>query len=633
MNAGFCVTATATSHVPTGYRCYSQYRAVWQRSARKKGHPLEKFRRIARVILVCISWCRFSYQRAEERKDEFLSLAQYHDQPNQTVDGQELLFDLSYFKVKQAERIPQEAKRILQKQPERRTEKELKYLLIMLRTIKSFSEYPIRMQKRMCSVSWYEGYESKRAIVRQGHPPSAFYFILSGTVVITVLEENSHVPRTICFLHRGMEFGELALISRSIRQATVVSKTAVELLCISLEDFEEIFMSGGMKNVNDPDHNKFLRSVPFLRMYPLDKLAQEACVFHFFSRGQVLVRDSSYSDWIYIVKSGSVSVLKKLRRVDRKRKNPEDEKDNVSDKASSSSLTKISSPRQRKKSKTKSLDNLDEKGEVPISTRDLGKTLPGLYNKDDRMGLIDYDTVIQEYEKHNIDEETELEEANDNVLRLPIINQTRTPSAPSSAGSPEAQVQITENEIVKLPEIGPTTKGVYFSQSRKRKKNVEEHVKYKEDNFVLVSGRKTIADDLDNKPVKIHELTEADLYPEFIEVQVLERGQYFGVSSLVFPEQPSLSLVSNGADCILISKKAFMEHCDEKMMRYLRKTEIPYQTDDEMQQKLKEQVGWEFHRNVTYSKTAQKVMNLRSRKKSNRPQYAGQYNFRTGPFA
>ena len=40
-------------------------------------------------------------------------------------------------------------------------------------------------------------------------------------------------------------------------------------------------------------------------------------------------------------------------------------------------------------------------------------------------------------------------------------------------------------------------------------------------------GRKTITDELDNKMIKDFTLTEKDIRPMFVQVQILERGQYF----------------------------------------------------------------------------------------------------------
>lgn len=46
-----------------------------------------------------------------------------------------------------------------------------------------------------------------------------------------------------------------------------------------------------------------------------------------------------------------------------------------------------------------------------------------------------------------------------------------------------------------------------------------------------------------------------------------------GLAPLVFPEQPGLCLVSNGAECVLIQKKLYEQHCPHELRRRL-KTEV-----------------------------------------------------------
>jgi hypothetical protein len=43
--------------------------------------------------------------------------------------------------------------------------------------------------------------------VRQGHPASAFYFILSGSVVVMVTSGELQVAKPMAYLVRGMTFG------------------------------------------------------------------------------------------------------------------------------------------------------------------------------------------------------------------------------------------------------------------------------------------------------------------------------------------------------------------------------------------------------------------------------------------
>lgn len=149
---------------------------------------------------------------------------------------------------------------------------------------------------QICRVGWYEGYGPKRAIIRQGHVPFTFYIILSGTVVVTIKEDNGQTSRTVCFLHPGTSFGELALITRSRRKATIVSKTGVELLCISAEDFEEMFMAGGLKIWEDPITLRLMREVNCLAEFPVHLMKDypEDCMFQYFSRGQVRFSKASF---------------------------------------------------------------------------------------------------------------------------------------------------------------------------------------------------------------------------------------------------------------------------------------------------------------------------------------------------
>ncbi|XP_012943635.2 uncharacterized protein LOC101845272 [Aplysia californica] len=144
-------------------------------------------------------------------------------------------------------------------------------------------------------------------------------------------------------------------------------------------------------------------------------------------------------------------------------------------------------------------------------------------------------------------------------------------------------------------------------------------------------GRKTIAEELDQRGRRDFKFTEVDLDPTVIELQVLEKGQYFGVTPLLFPDQPSLSIVSNGAECLVLSKRLFMQFASEKCLRHLRQTESPYPGDVELSRKLQEVVNWHHGRAVVYRKLESEVRQKQILRKQFLPSYQGQYCFRTGP--
>ncbi|CAG2248711.1 unnamed protein product [Mytilus edulis] len=235
----------------------------WRLKPRQKISLLQKFRLCGRLAIICYRLCKFSYNRVDSNKAAFLSILQESDQmsDNKNIDG--LLFDPNQYKANKQDRVPIEGKRILRVSPQKRTERDLRYLQVCLRNIKAFAEYPKTMQERLCRVGWYETYEPRRAIVRQGHLPHSFYFILSGVIIVTQYDEERGCTKFLVCLGRGMAFGELAVITNSRRQATCSTRTTTELLCISAKDFVEIFMSGGIHGFRNPEQESFMRFVYF----------------------------------------------------------------------------------------------------------------------------------------------------------------------------------------------------------------------------------------------------------------------------------------------------------------------------------------------------------------------------------
>lgn len=147
-------------------------------------------------------------------------------------------------------------------------------------------------------------------------------------------------------------------------------------------------------------------------------------------------------------------------------------------------------------------------------------------------------------------------------------------------------------------------------------------------------GRKTIANELDNKPIRDLTLTEKDIRPMFVQVQVLERGQYFGLTKHVFPEQAgTYSIVSNGAECIMISKKFFFEKANEACLHNLREVETLLPPEEELQENLQDYVDWTAYRAKVYDRLVKNKIDRTGRRRQFPTQFSGQYCFRTGHVA
>ncbi|XP_013414119.1 cyclic nucleotide-binding domain-containing protein 2 [Lingula anatina] len=211
---------------------------------------MKKFRRAARLAIFCRRQTLAHSLRNKEH-DELLPFIRDLKFTDYQDFGTALDVDIwdgfnpNDFKANRQLRLSEEAKRILTKPSGERTEQELNYVEISLRNIKAYSDYTVRMQRKIAEVGMYERFEAKRIIVRQSHPPNAFYILLSGSVVVVVMDQETRVAKPVAILKRGRAFGELGLINRTPRQSSCIAKETVEMLSISIQDFRQIFMTGG----------------------------------------------------------------------------------------------------------------------------------------------------------------------------------------------------------------------------------------------------------------------------------------------------------------------------------------------------------------------------------------------------
>jgi CRP-like cAMP-binding protein len=74
-------------------------------------------------------------------------------------------------------------------------------------------------------------------VVRQGEPADRFYIIESGTFTVTQTAAPDAAPVVLRQLGPDEVFGELGLLNRTARTATVTADTDGRLLTLGREDF------------------------------------------------------------------------------------------------------------------------------------------------------------------------------------------------------------------------------------------------------------------------------------------------------------------------------------------------------------------------------------------------------------
>ena len=105
----------------------------------------------------------------------------------------------------------------------------------------------------------------------------------------------------------------MAIMHASPRNATVMCETDVAVLSIGRDDFIDIFMH--IEGNREPEYISFLRNFDLFDEWPIENLPYNnpnICLLTFFRKGVLMCKDSSESEWIYCIKTGSCRVLKKI---------------------------------------------------------------------------------------------------------------------------------------------------------------------------------------------------------------------------------------------------------------------------------------------------------------------------------
>ncbi|KAM3934886.1 cyclic nucleotide-binding domain-containing protein 2-like [Leptodactylus fuscus] len=443
---------------------------------------IHKFRTAVLVVQVIRNLIKI-YRDYAASRSEPISFSEYVGFENETEN---LLFDRSLFKAKMEMVLCSDAKQILMSPPEKRTPEEAKLAMLSLRmTVSSFAAYPVQIQENIAKVGWYECFGPGRVIIRQGHVAQNFYLILSGTAVVTKVSRSKktgeHFSKTVAFLKKGKYFGDVAILTNTKRNATVVCHDSVSLLAITRQDFLNIFLSS--ESHEGPDYIRMLESIDLLSGWPVHKLPYNnprICVHTFYRAGTVITKDSKASSKIYVIKSGSVRVLKAMTTL---KSQPLRNAYHLQSKYTFTKELRSKSSAQDREYEDPSYDFSEEEHLLPLLQR---------------------------------------ERKLDETVRS------------SAAATRQPVVSITQED-----------------------ENVSQI---------------------------------------FIHIQTLRAGEVFGLVYTIFEDTLGMALVSDGAECIVISKEFFKKQMTEDYIHKLSRQIQPYPTREMLQQKIQDHMKWQSYK-------------------------------------
>ncbi|XP_004698306.1 cyclic nucleotide-binding domain-containing protein 2 [Echinops telfairi] len=224
-----------------------------------------------------------------------------------------ITFDTMAF-VAEEGHFPPSAIEITLKKPSWRTKEEIQDLAKSTTSSDLFlAQSSLCVTTRLTGHGPRSRFGRRRVVIKKGQRGNSFYFIYLGKVAITDDEDGSSAfldPHPT-LLRKGRSFGEVALLSSSMRKATVVCLEEVEFLVVDKEDFFANKLDVELEK--DAQYRfQFFRKMDLFQSWPKEKLWQLVGFgkVEKFSFGQLISKDFIESATIVFVCKGSCEILR-----------------------------------------------------------------------------------------------------------------------------------------------------------------------------------------------------------------------------------------------------------------------------------------------------------------------------------
>ncbi|XP_060560031.1 uncharacterized protein LOC132720060 [Ruditapes philippinarum] len=465
---------------------------------------------------------------------------------------------------------------------------------------------------------WYAKFEASKVIVKEGNKADFYYLILSGIAVYRDISvnvddhHNTHNELVASYLKPGDTLGEKEILTNTERPATVVCKEPVEVLGVDKEALIEIFKAaGGIGSI------EFLKCIPELSDFPLELLQTYhfSMAVHYYRRGAVIAKSSNESEWIYIVRSGSCQVYKAIKEGHKKERhvhpvsrpasstkklyregsglfpNIHRNKNDILKSASTMEINEVSDKKHRKK-------------KAPTLERSL-TMLPSL--SPGKISLV----------QSSLSTDTQQPSS-------PLLHEgSKENTSPStrkkfSHVSPKAARKKTSSEVLRLSRASSTLcetpdavrnyRQTHLTSPSLETYQNKNHKKNSTSSSDSVFDSRRSSNNSENDMHKQYsswpeDVSQVDTTGSMFYVRlgnVSEKG-VFGLHPLVYNDMPNLSLVSNGAECVLISKQFLKDQMTTIIAHRLRNKLPPYPSSGQLRSALDDQINWESYREKVVS--------------------------------
>ncbi|KAK2165933.1 hypothetical protein LSH36_44g09002 [Paralvinella palmiformis] len=517
--------------------------------------PGDKFVRILKGLRIIVGFClaikRCAQQHTESNVSSMLNELEEHISDNTPFSIINL--DLDQLKEsgvsKPVKHLGHRLRSILYIPPEKRSMEDVRKIFVFLRMLPTFRNWTVVILLNFCRYAVYQKYQPKQVIIKRGHYPEGYYIILSGKVLVSecVAGVGGDTSRSTYELTCGDIFGDKELVDNLPRQSTVICRTECELLTASREDYLEV-VSRPMRKIMD-------ENVEFL------------------SKDTVVVPASDLMMNLIIIKTGKCKVVGEITEEHKTDQNRRLDRE-----------LRAAFPKEYDKRHKPELQRAHTSLELEWQTGEMR----GVMKANLLMGIRDPERLVVSAGQKKIKERIADSWAPSGygLNRLYEKMEMTKPRLQRSQTdlNDDLKSDLAQGSDLRDMDTDRLESGRRMTSTGKRRKTKRSH------------RRQDVVTPLEIRGHQYSRKESEERKPHFVVIDRLGPGSVFGLETIFFQCPLRLSLVSEGAECISISKTFFVRESNLEVLKAATDVVIRYPSMAYLRKQVDEKRKWERYK-------------------------------------
>lgn len=191
----------------------------------------------------------------------------------------------------------------------------------VLERVRLFAGVDAETLERLYSVGTLRRVAPGEYVVRQGEYGDSFFVMLSGHATVEVVGDDGR-SREVATLQSSEYFGELALVGRGERKASVRARTTAELLELGKGEFNQVVKRNKLVKGRIQDAyvksalDTFVRQSRYFKELPEERLRElvASSSLEAFKKDDVIAREGDAAQKLFVVRSGFVRISRLVSR-------------------------------------------------------------------------------------------------------------------------------------------------------------------------------------------------------------------------------------------------------------------------------------------------------------------------------